>query len=76
MKTNNKQINTESSESKKGKLICCICGEPIKISSLGWALGNNAYPYGNENNNRCCDDCNWNIVIPTRIEMSFNNQEQ
>ena len=45
---------------------CSICLE--KIPSRGcWDQGNNAEPV---NEGRCCDDCNWNVVIPVRmVEM-------
>ena len=38
--------------------ICSICGRPY----IGF--GNNAQPVNNE---RCCDSCNINIVVPRRI---------
>lgn len=37
---------------------CVICGEKF----AGW--GNNAAPLAN---GICCDDCNWEKVIPARI---------
>ena len=30
-----------------------------------WDQGNNAYPV---KVGRCCDDCNWNQVIPARLK--------
>lgn len=76
-----KQFNSGSSEAElkpnaKRQIACCICGLNIPTNSFGWDMGNNAYPYGHLNNNRCCDECNWNIVIPTRIELTINNGEQ
>ena len=45
------------------KHICCICHKEF----TGW--GNNPDPYKPEDgNDRCCDDCNMNFVIPARIE--------
>lgn len=38
---------------------CCICG----ATYYGW--GNNAWPVDNEG--RCCDECNFNVVIPARL---------
>ena len=38
---------------------CSICGGQYE----GW--GNNAKPV---NNGRCCDACNWEHVIPARLE--------
>ena len=45
------------------KHICCICHREF----IGW--GNNPDPYKPENgNDRCCDECNMNFVIPARID--------
>lgn len=41
---------------------CCICGGKIK------GHGNNPAPIKEEG--LCCDSCNLNIVIPTRIKLS------
>ena len=45
-------------ENKFKKKRCSICGKEY----TGW--GNNAQPV---NDGRCCDECNANVVIPTRI---------
>lgn len=37
---------------------CSICGKEF----IGW--GNNAYPV---NDGRCCDECNFKVVIPRRF---------
>ena len=42
---------------------CSICGKKYK------GYGNNARPV---NDGRCCDDCNFKIVIPKRIEVSIS----
>lgn len=42
--------------------ICCICGRPYKD------YGNNAWPV---KDGRCCNECNSNAVIPTRILMLY-----
>lgn len=60
---------------KNKELTCCICSELIKADPNGFMFGHNAFPYGDIFRNRCCDQCNWNIVIPTRIEQSFNNEQ-
>lgn len=41
---------------------CCICG---KIFVGVW--GNNPYPVVDEEGAQCCDECNFNEVIPARI---------
>lgn len=39
--------------------VCSICHKPY----TGW--GNNAMPV---NDGECCDECNWLVVIPARLE--------
>lgn len=41
------------------KELCCICHKPIK------GYGNNAEPVCS---GRCCDKCNYEVVIPARID--------
>ena len=43
---------------------CVLCNEDIPVQASGWELGNNAEPVVA---GRCCDDCNWAYVIPTRV---------
>lgn len=44
---------------------CCFCGRIITLRT-----SNNVDPIKIKGeNNRCCYDCNINIVIPTRINM-------
>lgn len=40
--------------------ICSLCGDGFR------GMGNNPEPLA-EFEERCCDDCNWNKVIPARI---------
>jgi hypothetical protein len=42
---------------------CGICKQEIEIKG-NWDLGNNAQPVCN---GRCCDVCNFNIVLPQRL---------
>lgn len=47
---------------------CCICGGELRNG------GNDPYPvatYG-----RCCDACNYGVVLPKRIELSKQDNEQ
>lgn len=44
------------------KYICCICGK----TSYGY--GNNPDPVNTDSGARCCDICNYGMVIPARIE--------
>lgn len=46
---------------------CCICGNAF----TEW--GNNAEPV--ESEGRCCDVCNFNIVIPARMNARFVAKE-
>lgn len=42
---------------------CCICGEYF----TGW--GNNPWPVSNDEDDKCCDYCNFTKVLPERIAM-------
>ena len=44
--------------------ICVICNDPIGADSYGWEGGMNAEPVAE---GRCCERCDNEIVIPTRI---------
>jgi DNA-directed RNA polymerase subunit RPC12/RpoP len=44
------------------KYTCVLCGGRFE----GW--GNNPAPITNRG--RCCDECNWRIVIPIRLLLS------
>ena len=44
---------------------CCFCGVDMKEP-----FTNNPYPVNKDENARCCNDCNKNIVIPARIKVS------
>ena len=58
-------------EMNEKKYVCCICNREF----MGW--GNNPDPVTDENGNlfpedaRCCDECNDNVVIPTRLVEMF-----
>lgn len=41
--------------------ICCICGNKFK------GFGNNPWPLSENVDDRCCDDCNLDEVIPARV---------
>lgn len=44
---------------------CCICGREFK----GW--GNNPWPL--KVDGECCDECNYDFVIPARLIYSRTN---
>ena len=48
---------------------CILCGEAYE------GYGHNPAPLQNQDNGRCCDDCNTTQVIPTRIELLFNKSK-
>ena len=50
---------------------CVICRQEIKPNAIGWEHGNNAQPVAE---GQCCDECNFNIVLPRRISIVFQRQ--
>jgi hypothetical protein len=54
-------------------LKCCLCGKEILPNAIGWDQGNNPDPIPKErrvnDSDRCCDDCDSNVVIPERIRQ-------
>ncbi len=49
------------------KHICCICGKEF----IGY--GNNPAPVNVDEDACCCDECNFNVVIPARLrQLDFN----
>jgi hypothetical protein len=50
---------------------CCICGNEIQpqrhpdTGQIVWDQGHNAEPV--VENGRCCDECNWTVVIAARL---------
>jgi len=57
---------------------CSICGGDIEVKrhpdtgEVMWDQGNNADPV---NDGRCCDKCNWEVVIPKRLEGIKNDRK-
>ena len=54
---------------------CSICGKEIDRKyhngKMFWDRGHNAEPV---NSGRCCDKCNANVVIPTRLGIHINRK--
>ena len=54
---------------------CCLCEREIEAQrhpdtgEIVWDKGNNAEPV--VENGRCCDSCNWAVVIPARMERFY-----
>jgi len=47
---------------------CCICHEPIE------GHGNNPAPVVEAEGDRCCDRCNFRIVLPARMDLMYANK--
>lgn len=47
----------------KEKHVCCICKEEFT------GFGNNPAPLPVKENDRCCDECNEQVIIPIRIYL-------
>ena len=58
----------EQNKHKKTTFKCCIC------KKVKEGYGNNPHPY--MFHGRCCDDCNKLYVIPMRILLLDQNNEQ
>jgi len=47
---------------------CCLCGKPCEPwHEPPTGYGHNPDPFGNHDDDRCCDYCNASKVIPARI---------
>ena len=49
-------------------IVCCICGAEYS------GHGNDPYPVKEEG--RCCDECNYKVVIPARMAKTNNKNAQ
>lgn len=52
------------------KFTCCICGKEC----VGW--GNNPDPVVEDENARCCDECNDKYVIPARLVEIYKSGQK
>lgn len=50
------------------KIKCCLCGREIE-----WWQSNNPWPIVDDEESRCCGDCNANQVIPARTYGSIRS---
>jgi len=56
------------SQREEETFVCCICHKEFK------GFGNNPDPVSEDENDRCCNNCNTNKVIPARLkELGINN---
>ncbi len=52
---------------------CVICKKEIPTNKInGWYQGNNAEPV---KRGRCCDECNLNVVVPTRLKIVLGGNQ-
>ena len=54
---------------------CCICGEQIERQlgpdgTVAWDKGHNPEPVMNGVLDRCCGQCNANVVLPERLKRA------
>lgn len=54
-------------------VVCSICFKEIEIQESGWDKGHNAEPI---NNGRCCQNCNYSIVVLARYQQFKNSKKQ
>jgi hypothetical protein len=52
------------------KRTCVICGGSF------FGMGNNPHPYGDDDEDRACDACNNEAVIPARIGAIMRRREE
>lgn len=57
-------MTTTTEETMKNTIKCCFCGTEERY-------GNNPAPFEVEGYERCCDECNRDLVIPARIRASL-----
>ena len=48
--------------------LCSICGRPYT------GMGNNPQPVIDNFDRRCCDECNYNVVVPARLARQAKGQ--
>ena len=48
---------------------CCLCKSKIKADLNGWKGGHNPFPLKDEG--RCCENCNNELVIPSRLTITL-----
>lgn len=49
---------------------CVLCGETF------FGYGNNPWPLSEHPEDRCCDDCNREFVIPARLRKLIDDKEE
>ena len=57
---------------KSPKMTCCFCGKPLNEyggNSTHGGFNTEEEHAKHHDNDRCCDECNMNIVIPRRFEV-------
>ena len=68
-----KKFNVLQNDSKEMNQKCCLCGNLFKQNDFG----NNPIPLMKKDGERCCDQCNNDLVIESRILYnSLSKSEQ
>lgn len=50
------------------KIKCCFCETEIGETEIDDIIGNNPWPYfADDESKRCCDSCNYNLVLVARL---------
>ena len=52
---------------------CSICRNKITTNKIGWDDRHNAQPV---NKGRCCCECNYKVVIPTRLNKLISDRKK
>ena len=64
-----KHTHVKSVMSKKNKENCSLCGNKLENE-----YGNNPYPLLKKEEDRCCNVCNHDYVIPSRLCVMLNSK--
>jgi hypothetical protein len=67
---------SKAESNKEELIICCLCNEEITPDASGWQYGHNPAPLGETEDDRCCDSCNYQEVIPARLQGILEIQKK
>ena len=67
---------SKAESNKEELIVCCLCNEEIKPEISGWQYGHNPAPLGETEDDRCCDSCNYQEVIPARLQGILEIQKK
>lgn len=60
---------------------CCFCCNEIEKKytpegEMYWDRGNNPKPVSTDEDDRCCDTCNSNVVTPSRMNTLISRNKE